>query len=423
MVFDDYDRGCGVRFANAYTLIGLVLDWTGIAHLAEQHLYTELVRGDGCLPGPGGVRRGVWLSTVILMRRPTLFLTLPLVAMFALLGASQPVSRAGDEVLSTYVVREAAEIGQGSVISYRQSVRWTEKVCRLVSSSPRKINVCKTVTFTSDAPVKVRFCEPKRSGATPVCRTHTITPSRVPPVVAKPRPTPTVTPVPTPTVTPVPTPTGTPSPGPVDPTPSPTPIVAPIDVPKGSYTFSLLDPSGEPVRFEVCKTLTWSVDGSEAEKALTRSAMAELTTASRLSFKEVPWDGFRPLIDRLPSELDHPMNLVVRWTDASEAPDLAGDVAGVTETRSWMNGSRTRHWISFAAVAIERDPRTVPQRSGGNTVWPILLHELGHAVGLSHAEDQAQLMFPSTWPGTADHYQSGDRAGLAKVGRVYDRCG
>lgn len=354
------------------------------------------------------------MSTVILMRRPTLFLMLPLVASFALLGASQPVSRAGDEVLTTYVVREAAEIGQGSVISYRQSVRWTEKVCRFVPASPRKINVCKTVTFTSAAPVRVRFCEPKRPGAAPVCRTFTVTPLRVPPVVAKP--------LPTPTVSPVPTPTSTPTPGPVNPTPNPTPIVPPIDVPKGSYTFSLLDPSGEPVRYEVCKTLTWSVDGSEAEKALTRSAMAELTAASGLSFKEVPWDGFRPLIDRLPSELDHPMNLVVRWTDVSEAPDLAGDVAGVTETRSWMNGSRTRHWISFAAVAIERDSRTAPQRSGGNTVWPILLHELGHAVGLSHVEDQSQLMFPSTWPGTADQYQSGDRAGLAKVGRVYDRC-
>lgn len=54
-------------------------------------------------------------------------------------------------------------------------------------------------------------------------------------------------------------------------------------------------------------------------------------------------------------------------------------------------------------------------------VYPLLLHELGHAMGLGHvggqADDVVQIMYPALSPGMPYvQYQAGDRQGLRTVG-------
>ena len=50
-----------------------------------------------------------------------------------------------------------------------------------------------------------------------------------------------------------------------------------------------------------------------------------------------------------------------------------------------------------------------------STRGSLLLHELGHAIGLDHMTDKRQVMYPVILPQAAQ-YASGDLRGLAAVG-------
>jgi predicted Zn-dependent protease len=72
----------------------------------------------------------------------------------------------------------------------------------------------------------------------------------------------------------------------------------------------------------------------------------------------------------------------------------------------YVSGGATLDRDSFDALDSPPDGRTL-QRA-------IVLHELGHVVGLGHVDDPRQLMYADN-VGQLD-FAEGDRAGLAKLG-------
>lgn len=280
------------------------------------------------------------------------------------------------------VTIEKSILGENKV-SFVETKSWSEKVCRSVLFDGKKRNVCKDVTFSSTAPKDVRFCYTGKikSVRKTACKNYK--------VKAQTNPFETVQEVSLP------------------------------EAPAGSYAFSEVDGKGNPVRFEVCKSINWMVSGSEGEVALTRDAITELASATGLTFREVKYDGYRPLVDDLPNSPNGRTGIVIRWSDDSEVSELKGNVSGITSSLYWTQG--TRLWRSFSAIALERLSSDL-SREGGNSSWIVLLHELGHAVGLDHVEDNAQLMYPTTSALSADRYQNGDLAGLARVGVATTRC-
>jgi Zn-dependent protease with chaperone function len=53
---------------------------------------------------------------------------------------------------------------------------------------------------------------------------------------------------------------------------------------------------------------------------------------------------------------------------------------------------------------------------GKRVVRAVVLHELGHLVGLDHVTAADQLMYPQVQPGVTD-FGAGDLTGLAALGR------
>ena len=281
-------------------------------------------------------------------------------------------------------------------ISFQQTFSVTQRICKKVTGGGITRNVCGNFTFTNEEMLEAQFCfTTKIKGKSKkYCKTYFLKPTVVKPGTTQP--------------------TVDPNKIEIDPNAPPLP-----DAPAGTYVFSNLDANGLPVKFEPCATIPWSVRGTDAEMALTRLGIEILASTTRLTFKEVAPDSYRPLLDDLPKS-PTVTGIAVAWYDESQAPELAGNVAGLTHSQTWTQGNR--QWRSFSGIGIERQPNDPLVVRGGLSAWVVLIHELGHAVGLGHVEDKVQIMYPSTHIASADIYQNGDLAGLARLGKGNRLC-
>jgi hypothetical protein len=107
--------------------------------------------------------------------------------------------------------------------------------------------------------------------------------------------------------------------------------------------------------------------------------------------------------------------VLIAWATPAEVPDFAGDVAGeagparITTSAgddAYVSGTVYLDPAKFSRALTAHDPE------GARAV---ILHELGHLVGLAHVPDPAALMFATNIGQT--QYSVGDQVGLAALGR------
>lgn len=152
-----------------------------------------------------------------------------------------------------------------------------------------------------------------------------------------------------------------------------------------------------------------------------QAAVAKVAAASGLAFV---YDGPTTVVPTK-AWLDaggSASGIVVAYAGADQS-DLYGEDAdgegGWWESGTSTNGSQWVWQIMRGFVVL--DPaKTAVYTAGfgsGATRGALLMHELGHAVGLGHAADQADVMFPVLSASSHAAWGPGDLRGLALVGK------
>lgn len=181
-------------------------------------------------------------------------------------------------------------------------------------------------------------------------------------------------------------------------------------------SYALLNklPHGEPITYDPCRPIHYVVnpDGGPPDyRSFIEPAIREVEAASGLKFvddglSDDAWESRSRGLSRRP--------VLITFNRPEEVAELAGEIVGVGGSLSWAPSGRTPRYLT-GSIALDAEwfvnasekGRTLEQKS-------VVMHELGHVLGLDHVDDPAELMYADNVGQLA--FGPGDLTGLAILG-------
>ena len=192
----------------------------------------------------------------------------------------------------------------------------------------------------------------------------------------------------------------------------------------GTFRFIAHQPGDvdRPVTYDSCARVGVRLNpdgGPDDGEAIVRDA---IRTVARATGLELVWDGRTDARPSARGRSAGPLGrlrgatVLVAFATAADVPALGGDVAGIGGSTRVTDGTGRSRYVG-GAVTLDQDAfaRIRPRPDGREEAEAIVLHELGHVVGLDHVEDRGELMNAENLG--LDDFGPGDLTGLAALGR------
>lgn len=181
------------------------------------------------------------------------------------------------------------------------------------------------------------------------------------------------------------------------------PAATPVAPTTNSYRLAMLAPDGSAARWDPCSSIDVQVNFAGAQPSAREDladALAQATAATGLQFVVNETDST--------ARSNGLHTLTVLWLTERELPAFKDGTVGIG------GGAYTSEQILEAWVYIDADDPLIVPGTDRSVLLDVLLHELGHALGLAHVGDDSQVMFPYVHEHGA--YQAGDLVGLSLLG-------
>lgn len=192
----------------------------------------------------------------------------------------------------------------------------------------------------------------------------------------------------------------------------------------GGYRFSAMQADkASPVTWSPCRPIHYVIRPDNAPlggEAMIAESFARLSQATGLVFVddgptgEAPADGrgaYQP-----EAYGDRWAPVLIAWATPDEVPDFGVDIAGEAGAARITTPSGDDAYVTGTVYLDPAKIDRMRQDLGAPVARSVVMHELGHLVGLAHVNDDTQVMWPRGNGKLLVEYQAGDLAGLAALG-------
>jgi hypothetical protein len=215
---------------------------------------------------------------------------------------------------------------------------------------------------------------------------------------------------------------------PSTPTVTPSPSSSPSVRPKVDGAFRFLERvGGSPVRWNPCEPITYAVNTAGASSDVRpdlRQALARVTRATGIEFRSVGTtrETFIRAYQRMRFEgVIRKAALVVIWVDHD---DYQAILRRLSDPRPSLAFAKTMAGVYAdqdqyfgGLIVMDAEANTGLGFGDFSAHGTVLLHELGHIMGLDHVRDPDQLMYSGRYPNFGlNHFGRGDLEGLRRLG-------
>lgn len=192
----------------------------------------------------------------------------------------------------------------------------------------------------------------------------------------------------------------------------------------GKYRFLHTTNGSDPVTFSPCRPIHYVVRPDNAPhrgERIISAAVSRVSEATGLVFIDDGATDEPPSQERAVYQPDRYGDrwapVLITWATPAEVPDFGVDIAGEAGPSRVVSADRNN--TAYVSGTVALDPVKIAEirtTMGEPVARAVIMHELGHLVGLAHTEHDDQLMFPR---GSAEvtTYAAGDRTGLAQLGQ------